>query len=256
MDGAEGLRGFRRGVCGIPVRLRISQRAAPGTTYRDRAFAACGETAWVFPRADQGARASGWWAFGDGTSGGCGFMAGVSGQSAGRGGGGRGTGVAVSASGLAGAADVLRGAAAFRGGTGQRVLSIVCRRRIVCAGALRLAGVVHSISAYGRRKRFGCVPAALAAWTVEAGASHRSGSFVAYGIAGELELRPVAGWQHRAVLHMRSDANVPGGRHAGSRRGRNPPGDAASVAGDDAGSYVDRAVISSRFFQRVWPRSD
>src|SRR6202158_2040832 len=168
MDDAEGVRGFRGGVCGIPVRLRISQRAAPGTAYRARAFAARGEAACVFPRADQGAWASGWWAFGGGTYGGCDFMAGGSGQSADRGGSWRGTGVAVSASGLAGAADVLRGAAACRGGAGQRVLSIVCRGRTVCAGALRLAGVVHGISAHGNRKFICSVPASLAAWTVEA----------------------------------------------------------------------------------------
>src|SRR5258708_20791621 len=82
MDDAEGVRSFRGGVCGIPVRLRISQRAAPGTAYRARAFAARGEAACVFPRTDQGARASGWRAFGGGTFDGCGFMAGGFGESA------------------------------------------------------------------------------------------------------------------------------------------------------------------------------
>src|SRR5258708_36778289 len=81
VDDAECIRGFRGGVCGIPLRLRISQRAAPGTAYRARAFAARGEAACVFPRADQGARASGWRAFGGGTFGGCDFMAGGGGGS-------------------------------------------------------------------------------------------------------------------------------------------------------------------------------
>src|SRR5258708_39364981 len=87
MDDAEGVRSFRGGVCGIPVRLRISQRAAPGTAYRARAFAARGEAACVFPRTDQGARASGWRAFGGGTFDGCGFMAGGAACALGGGGG-------------------------------------------------------------------------------------------------------------------------------------------------------------------------
>jgi len=122
-----------------------------------------------------------------------------------------------------------------------------------CARPLRLAGVVLGISAHGG----GSVLAAcllfwrLGLWKQEPatdlafrGLRHcrrtglrpvRVGSTVLSSICGQTQMFLVAG-----MLGLGAAGIL--------------PGDAASVAGDDASSYVDGASISSRFFQRVWPR--